>query len=237
MLALAPTLKPASYRPVFQKFGRLHVPDVLQPQSAARLEEALKRFDAWTRTLTVGQEPDDPLVLAPEILAAQHVRSVEPVRMPPGRDDIEFLFDMHSVATVRPKDVQRDERLKFVGDFLNGGEFLKFARELTGDDRIRRCDVTATRYLPGHHLSPHNDANTGENRLYAYVLNLSRPWKVAWGGVLTFIDGDGHVAEGYTPVFNALNVFRVPQQHAVSMVNHLAETPRFSVTGWLHGPS
>ncbi len=214
----------------------MHIPDILEPRSAATLEEGVRGFDAWTRILTVnGAEAGHP-ALAPAVLSAEHVKDVERVVTPPSQNNIEFLFDTHSIATVRAKAVERDRRLTPVGDFINGPAFLAFARALTGDERIQRCDASATRYLPGHYLTPHNDANAGEQRLYAYVLNLSPTWKVEWGGVLAFIDRDGHVAEGYTPVFNSLNVFKVPQNHAVTMVNHLARAPRLAVTGWMHGP-
>ncbi|WP_396593183.1 2OG-Fe(II) oxygenase [Brevundimonas sp. R86498] len=236
ILKLDPSLRPADYGPVFRKFGRIHIPGILDPAGAVALEQRLRRFDAWTRALTVGDPGDGHAVLDPDGLDAEGVCRVERVVTPPGQTDIRFLFDMHSIATVRPRPGVRDPRLIPIGDFINGPGFLDFARSLTGDDRIRRCDASATRYMPGHYLTPHNDANAGEERLYAYVLNLSRSWKVEWGGVLAFIDADGHVAEGYTPVFNSLNIFRVPQNHTVTMVNALARVPRLAVTGWMHGP-
>ena len=67
----------------------------------------------------------------------------------------------------------------------------------------------------------------------AYVLNFTPRWSPDWGGILNFIDRDGHVAEGYTPAFNALNVFRVPQLHSVSCVSPYAQAGRYSITGWL----
>jgi len=54
-----------------------------------------------------------------------------------------------------------------------------------------------------------------------------------WGGILQFIAEDGHLAEGYAPSFNALNLFNVPQLHAVSYVAPFAQAGRFSVNGWL----
>lgn len=235
MLKISAAHRPAQYSPIFQKFGRMHIPDFLETASATLAHDTLAAFDAWTRVLTVSEDvARTPRAIEADILAADKVRDVERVVTPPGQDDIQFLFDIHSIVTVRPKPVARDPRLAGLGDFINGPDFLAFARALTGDARIHRCDAGATRYLPGHFLTPHNDANAGERRLYAYVLNLSPRWKMEWGGVLAFIDSDGHVAEGYTPVFNALNVFRVPQQHAVTMVNHLARAPRYAVTGWMH---
>jgi Rps23 Pro-64 3,4-dihydroxylase Tpa1-like proline 4-hydroxylase len=41
------------------------------------------------------------------------------------------------------------------------------------------------------------------------------------------------VTEAWVPRFNALNVFAVPQPHAVSIVAPFAVGARCSVTGWL----
>ena len=82
-------------------------------------------------------------------------------------------------------------------------------------------------------LTAHDDVAPGKHRLYAYVLNLTARWRADWGGILMFLDEEDHVAEGYTPAFNALNIFRVPQRHAVSMVAPFAGEPRISITGWI----
>ena len=65
------------------------------------------------------------------------------------------------------------------------------------------------------------------------MLNLTPAWRAEWGGVLEFLDADGHVAEGYVPSFNALNLFAVPQLHHVSHIAPFARGPRLSITGWL----
>ena len=39
--------------------------------------------------------------------------------------------------------------------------------------------------------------------------------------------------EAFTPAFNSLNVFKVPAQHAVSIVAPFAGAPRLSITGWI----
>ncbi|MNN76656.1 hypothetical protein D3C81_1930560 [compost metagenome] len=89
-----------------------------------------------------------------------------------------------------------------------------------------------TRYLPGHFLNRHSDANPKTERLYAYVLNLSPGWRAEWGGLLQFLDEGGDITETFVPSFGALNVFAVPQMHAVSTVAPFAGGPRYSVTGW-----
>jgi Rps23 Pro-64 3,4-dihydroxylase Tpa1-like proline 4-hydroxylase len=106
-------------------------------------------------------------------------------------------------------------------------------RTITGDARPRFCDAQATRYAPGHFLTAHDDKDEAKGRLYAYVLNMTAGWTADWGGLLLFLDEDGHVSEGYTPAFNALNLFRVPQPHCVSLVTPFAPRSRLSITGWI----
>ncbi|MNL50034.1 hypothetical protein D3C87_1730150 [compost metagenome] len=64
------------------------------------------------------------------------------------------------------------------------------------------------------------------------MLNLTPRWRAEWGGQLQFLDADGDVSESLIPAFDALNVFRVPQSHAVSVVAPFAGAPRYSITGW-----
>jgi Rps23 Pro-64 3,4-dihydroxylase Tpa1-like proline 4-hydroxylase len=104
---------------------------------------------------------------------------------------------------------------------------------LTGVRSINYVDSQATRYKPGHFLTLHDDDVREKNRIAAYVLNLTPRWSPDWGVILQFIDRDGHIAEGYTPTFNALNVFRMPQLHSVSCVVPYAQVGRNSITGWL----
>lgn len=106
-------------------------------------------------------------------------------------------------------------------------------RALTGDDRIAYVDARATRYRAGHFLTTHDDDDAAKHRLYAYVLNLTPNWRPDWGGLLMFISPDGHIAEAFTPAWNALNIFTVPQPHAVSIVAPYARANRYSITGWL----
>jgi SM-20-related protein len=94
-------------------------------------------------------------------------------------------------------------------------------------------DAQATRYERGHYLTQHDDSAAEKGRLYAFVLNLTPHWRTDWGGLLNFIDADGHVAEAYAPAWNAINLFRVPQPHAVSCVAPFAGAPRLSITGWV----
>jgi Rps23 Pro-64 3,4-dihydroxylase Tpa1-like proline 4-hydroxylase len=106
-------------------------------------------------------------------------------------------------------------------------------RSVTADPACAYCDAQATRYRAGDFLTAHDDDVDGKHRLYAYVLNLTSSWRADWGGVLAFYNAEGHVAAGFTPRFNALNLFRVPSTHAVTQVADFVTASRLSITGWI----
>lgn len=229
-------LRPDAYRPVFKAHGRLHIPNILEPASAEALHARLAVADTWTRSIHVrtGVDYDIP-VHDLEALPAHERAEFEQSLANSSTDTLQYMFDTTRISSELKAGRSVDDDMHSIHDFINGKDFLAFVGELTGDDRLSFADVMATRYLPGHFLTAHGDENPEENRLYAYVLNLTPIWRADWGGILMFLDDDGHVAEGYVPTFNALNIFSVPQTHAVSMVSRLAQTPRLSVTGWIHG--
>jgi hypothetical protein len=236
-LKLNRALDAAALRPVFQRHGRLHLPGVLEPASAKAVAEAMAAPEApWTRSVTVNGNPYDiglaSLAAMPPERAAEFQAAVDRA----ARTGFQYAFDAWRISDV----VEAGERrggplapLEAVYDLLNGPAFLDFVRKLTGESACAYIDCQATRYTAGHFLTAHDDNVAGKNRLFAYVLNFTPTWRVDYGGLLLFHDADGHVAEGYAPAFNALNIFRVPQLHSVSQVASFVETPRYSITGWI----
>jgi SM-20-related protein len=235
-LRLSRDLQPRSYRPIFKQHGRLHIPGILDQASAAGLYASVKDAKDWTRAFHLGPGRDvDIYVRELEALPAEERARLEQDLVGSSSEGLRYVFDTVRI-TSELKEGGRpvSAPMRSLHDFVNGRGFLDFIRELTGDDRVAFADVMATRYLPGHFAAAHGDELAGQKRLYAFVLNLTPEWRTDWGGVLTFHDSDGHIAEGYTPKFNALNVFAVPQTHAVSFVTPMARAPRLSVTGWVH---
>ncbi|WP_409019816.1 2OG-Fe(II) oxygenase [Brevundimonas vesicularis] len=147
-------------------------------------------------------------------------------------DGLQFLFDRLRLGPARAIGSPTPPILFDLLDRFNSDDYMEFARRLTGDERVSFSDGQVTRYLPGHFLNRHSDANPRTERLYAYVLNLSPDWRAEWGGLLQFLDDNGDITETFVPSFGTLNVFAVPQMHAVSTVAPFAGGPRYSVTGW-----
>jgi Rps23 Pro-64 3,4-dihydroxylase Tpa1-like proline 4-hydroxylase len=240
-LALNPRLDAAKLRPFFEKFGRVHLPDILEPGAAERLARALARAP-WSRTFLVDGKGYDVSLEDYARTPDEVRREVETAIARGGRTGFQFDFDTWRISDYLEAGKRQGgavAELEAAYDLLNSEAFLAFVRQLTGDPRAVYCDAQASRYRAGQFLTAHDDNLVGKDRLYAYVLNLTPNWRVEWGGLLLFHDADGHVAEAYAPKFNAINIFRVPAWHSVSQVASYVEAARHSITGWIRasGPS
>lgn len=230
------SLRPQAYQKVFKVHGRLHIPDILHPPTASALHSALTGSRDWVRSVHLTHDQDVNITMAElEAMSTAERTELEQNLVDSSTDKVKYMFDRVRISTEILAGAPVPEPMDMIHQFVNSRPFLDFMSRLTGDSRLAFADVMATRYLPGHFATVHGDEIPGLRRLYAYVLNLTPEWRADWGGILLFHDEDGHISEGYVPRFNALNVFAVPQSHSVSVVSRLAEAPRLSITGWIHG--
>lgn len=218
---------------LYSRTGRVHIHPALDAESAQWAYRSLAQEVPWQLHLNDEGKSYD---LAQEQVSAMPAttRSMLFDRVHANaRNGFQYFFDNFPLSDAHAANQHMDLFAMRVFEFLNSPPFLSFVRRVTGRDDIAYADAQATAYRSGHFLTRHDDTAPGKGRIAAYVLNLTPQWRADWGGILNFLDGDGHVAEGYTPVFNALNLFKVPQPHAVSYVTPFAAGPRLSISGWL----
>ena len=220
------------WRARLRAHGRVQIPGFLHEPSALRLHQCLREEVPWETAqrsdavLADGQDRSPPPGSAADevALAATCLRA---------REGFEFYFDRYRMIDARRDGTDPQLVLHAVVDFLNSPQFLDFARQLTGDPAIRMVSAIGVRYRAGHFLRAHNDLANDENRAFAYVINLSRQWSPDWGGLLHFLDPEQRrVVDTFTPLWNSLSLFRVPQPHVVSLVAPWAGSARYSITGW-----
>ena len=237
---LADWIDPARLAPIYRQHRRLHIPDFLDAAYAAQLGATLANDVDWSHTILVGGKGHDARLDALQTAPESVRREVETVVAETARTGFQFDFETWRLSDELEAGRRQDGRLaplEALYDFLNGRMFLDFIRGLTGSTEAAYVDAQATRYGAGHFLNTHDDDAEGKERLFAYVLNLTPNWRTDWGGLLLFHDADGHVAEGYVPRFNALNIFSVPQPHSVSQVASFVTAHRYAVTGWVRRAS
>ncbi|KAF1724218.1 2OG-Fe(II) oxygenase [Pseudoxanthomonas japonensis] len=224
-------LRIESYRARLDATGRVQIPEFLQDASAQRLRDCLQHEVPWEPA----QRSDRPPLLPAEARALSpaqqdRARLMEALRR--ATTGFEFHFDRFKMIEARRDGLHPELLLHVVVDFLNSPDFIAFTHTLTGDTGIRMVSAMAVRYRPGHFLRLHDDKSHEEERAFAYVINLARNWEADWGGLLQFVDSRQNVVETFTPHWNSLSLFRVPQGHQVSQVAPWAGDHRYSITGW-----
>lgn len=211
---------------------RVHIPGFVRESDAQRLLSSLLKLERWNIvTMSRGRHLDLDAKGVAAFKGDDHKKFEEAVHAQATRG-FQYLFENYPIYDAYFAGTICDPELAGFFEFLNSDPVLDFIRDVTGVREIGFADAQATRYRAGHFLTAHNDGVEGKNRAAAYVLNLTRDWRADWGGILNFPDADGNIEKGFTPAFNALNLFAVPQDHHVSVVAPYAGAARISVTGW-----
>lgn len=216
-----------------QETGRLQVPDFFPADVADSLFDLISRNSTWYTAYNEGDNyfespADDVAKLAP----AQKQQFFRKIQMGANKG-FQYFFNQYYMTEAIENGREQGHPLHQMHDFVNTDAFLDFMRTLTGVDAINRSDSFASMYLPGHFLTRHDDNHAKETRVAAYTISMTRNWNADWGGNLVFYGDDGNINGGWVPQFNTLNIFMVPQSHAVQLVAPYAGEPRYSFLGWL----
>jgi len=232
---LNPSLDAKALAERFTADGKLHIPDFLEAGCAQAFFQSLRGRDDWALIVNQDANSFDLDRKAQAALSEEQRRALDQAVYAGARYGFQYRYEAIRVPDEEKDRRKLDDPLARFASFLSSPPVVGFLRAVTGKNGIDFADAQATAYGPGHFLTAHDDDVAGKKRHAAYVFNLTPVWRVDWGGLLLFHGADGHVTRGFTPSFNALNIFAVPQPHSVSMVAPFAANRRYSVTGWLRG--
>ena len=220
------------YREVFRRHSRIHIPEILMPDSAKCILENLQNKVPWQAHFNDGEKTydlhRDQIALLPDDKKTLIVEKLHEN----AQSKFQYVFLNYSISDAVEQKSNPDVELNSFLDFVNSDEMLDFVRTITQIKEIKFADCQATLYRPGHFLRAHNDDIEQAGRLLAYTFNFTPHWDTDYGGILQFLDEEGDVDEGYSPKFNALNLFNIPTRHCVSYVTPFAAVGRYSLIGW-----
>jgi len=222
----------AHWRQELATRGRAQVRDFLQPDAARFLQGLLRDEVPWT--LAYRSEERSQVLRADAVaqLGPEGEAEFIAARAREAKGRYGFAYDSYMMVTAYKEGRDPGLPLHRVLEFFNSPDYIRFIQTLSGDPSLRRVNAQATRYRPGQFLKRHSDIDVEEGRRYAYVLNLTERWEPDWGGLLQFFDAGDRVIDTLMPRYNTLSLFRVPADHAVSLVAPWAEGPRLAITGW-----
>ena len=227
MFKLSPGFDPKHLAEMFRSYGRIQITDFLSPGSAKAFYTWLAESAEWRLTVNRGEQIFHFDLDEVASWDSRKIELLETAASAGGRYGFQFRYEV-----IRVGEDSTTPLAQFAA-FLSSPEVAGLLRTITGADDVTFADAHASRYRPGHFLTTHDDRVDSMGRRAAYVLNLTPEWRPDWGGLLQFFDNRGDVTRAFTPGFNLLNIFRVPQAHNVSWVTPLAGAPRYAVTGWL----
>lgn len=238
LFELNPDLDRTALAQRFAAAGRLQVDDILTPETARELRDILARGTEWGVAVQAGanaapqswrgRELRDPAT------GREVVEAVKATDKAAAQRDYAFRSHRYSLVEGLQKQWHPGGPHELLLEYLNASDFLGLMRTITGIPELAKADGHASCFGPNHFLGRHIDSHVGEGWRIAYVLNLTiDDWHPDWGGYLVFYDEQGNIETGFKPRFNTLNLFRVPQAHAVTYVPPFAPRGRYAISGWL----
>lgn len=233
MFRLNPDLDPAALAATFAATGHVQIRDFLHREDATLLHAEMRRREDWVQIVNSGGNVFDLDRPTRAGMAPAQRDALDEAVFAGAREGFQHRYEAIRVPDDETMRAESGDLFARFAQWLSEGEARDFLRGLVGRPEVAFADAQATAYAPGDFLTAHDDAVEGKGRLAAYVFGLTPQWRPEWGGLLLFHDGEGDIARGLTPRFNALNLFAVPQLHSVSMVTRSAPFRRYAVTGWL----
>ncbi|MDC6170538.1 2OG-Fe(II) oxygenase [Paucibacter sp. XJ19-41] len=216
----------------FDSVGRAQATEIFASPTAERLADAAEKAPF---KLSVNSGPKSMDLDLDELagLTPLQQEQMQTLIYSGAHSGFQYCFDSYRLSDEVDSGALKQGPLFDFHQAINSEAALEAFRRLAGDERISFCDAQVTRYRPGHFLSMHDDDVAAKNRVMAYVVNLTRHWRPDWGGLLLFHGQGGLVEGGFSPLFNVMNLFKVPQQHSVSLTAPFAGSDRLSITGWV----
>ena len=238
LFELNPQLDRAALAAEFAVRKRLQIRDVLTEETARELRDIMHTQVPWGMGMQAGANAKgrgfSAADLRDPVLAQEAMELAKATDAAAARGDYAYRSLRYSLVEAIQKGWDTTGTIEILLEHLNAEPFLGFMREVTGLPDLLRADAHFACYAAQHFLGRHNDSHVAEGWRIAYVLNLTiDDWHPDWGGYLQFYDKHGNVETGFRPRFNTLNMFLVPQDHAVSYVPPFAPRGRYAINGWL----
>ncbi len=233
-IAINPNLNPKKLAVELQANKRIQINDFFSKESAEYLHQLLMTNTDWYLAYNEANNFYESPLSEFQALPPQKKQQFMHNIYARARSQFQYVFIQYYITQALELNEQPGHPMHAMHDFMNQADTLDFMRQLTGDQTVAKADSYASCYSPGHFLTQHDDRHDKHDRVAAYVFSMTKDWDVNWGGHLAFYDQQGNIEQAFMPSFNTLNLFLVPQQHAVQHVAPYAGKGRTSFLGWLH---
>lgn len=233
-IQINPGIDPADLAPQLRQNRRLQIENFFTAETADYLHRLLEENRDWYVTYNEGEDNfESPLTEFQGLPPQQKQRFLGGVYAR-AQTGFQFIFNQYYITKAIERGENPGHPMHAMHAFMNRDTTLDFMRTLTGHPEVRKADAYASWYAPGHFLTQHDDRHSIHDRVAALVFSMTPRWDRNWGGHLAFFDEAGNIEEAFVPGFNTLNIFLIPQPHAVQLVAPFAGERRTSYLSWLH---
>ena len=216
-----------------QQVGRLQVRDFFTKDSADYLYKIHMANKDWHLAYNEGSNFYESSIQQMQDVGHQQQQQFMNNIYVRARTQFQYVFYQYYITQAIRLKEQPGHPMHQIHELMNDEKMLNLMRTLTGEKAVCKADCYASAYAPGHFLTAHDDRHEKHDRVAAYVFGMTKAWDRNWGGHLAFFDDFGNITEALIPSFNTLNIFLVPQLHAVQLVSPFAGGNRSSYLGWL----
>jgi SM-20-related protein len=216
----------------FHRNGYVLVPNVLPIEFAAAVLDRARSWTEWNLVTRIGDAHKAFNARAMTELPTDKFEAFFALVHAQARSGFQYLYERYPLDDRARMGLLTDPILFQALQSVRSTAFIALLRQITQIGDLEETDLQLSRYRSGHFLTAHDDSHAPGLRRAAFVINLTQNWRSDFGGLLQFLDADGHIERAFTPTFNAMALFRVPKAHAVSAVPAFVDKPRFALTGW-----
>jgi Rps23 Pro-64 3,4-dihydroxylase Tpa1-like proline 4-hydroxylase len=216
-----------TYKNIFEKERKVNISNLLQSEEIEKIHRFLNRLlpSFWVCATCIKK---DRLELP--MLDKRNIKRIQMTNEAFGRGE----FAYHFYRTFNSNPLMYSPIEHQVRTFFSSQLFINFLNRITHLELTQLNTLFVSKYVSNSFLSTHSDAGNGK---LAFVLHLTKEWKPQYGGHLHFLNQDRtKIVETYTPQFNHLMIFEVPEGEGIPhFVGHVApnvSVPRISITGW-----
>jgi len=215
----------SKYKSIFEEKKRVNIYNILEENMAKQLFKYAVLEKNWN--LSTGIDAVKYQKKAGKQFEKANAQQIKKVNNKFNEDHFTYIF-YRSLNNQKPSYIEFSMR-----KMLNSPEFIDYLNQITQLNITQLNTLFLSKYKGGHFLSPHSDKGNGR---LAFVLNLTMGWKPQYGGLLHFMnDEKTEIIDTFTPQFNQLTLFEVPEEGIHHYVSHVVpgiKKERFAITGW-----
>ncbi|WP_286266084.1 2OG-Fe(II) oxygenase [Thalassotalea atypica] len=232
-LMLARQEPPKNLVDQFKSNGYIKVPNALSNETAELITQHITKQKQWNLVFDHNGQHQDLNNLEVEQWNSKQKQDLQSIIYQQAAQGFQYHYETIPLYDIYHDNLLPDHFFNHIMEFLNQDATLSYFRQLLSAPHISFADGQITRFRQGHFLNRHNDDVDSKNRIAAFVINLTKEWRVDWGGALHLLDSNQNITKSFAPSFNEINIFKIPVDHYVGYVSPFAAQDRISITGWL----